>query len=75
MDTVQRAVSDSEVKSVVICGQNGIFCGGRHKHNYTSMGFIYSLIKIVPQEELQKLEYCTLIVDVMVVHGKYMHTY
>lgn len=28
VDTVQRAVSDPKVKSVVICGQNGIFCGG-----------------------------------------------
>ncbi|XP_029314225.1 peroxisomal bifunctional enzyme [Cottoperca gobio] len=28
VDTVQRALSDPEVKSVVICGQNGIFCGG-----------------------------------------------
>ncbi|XP_053184517.1 peroxisomal bifunctional enzyme [Scomber japonicus] len=28
VDTVQRALSDPKVKSVVICGQNGIFCGG-----------------------------------------------
>ncbi|CAL1582378.1 unnamed protein product [Knipowitschia caucasica] len=28
VDTVQRAVSDPQVKSVVICGQNGVFCGG-----------------------------------------------
>ncbi|CAB1430695.1 unnamed protein product [Pleuronectes platessa] len=28
VDTVQRALSDPEVKSVVVCGQNGIFCGG-----------------------------------------------
>ncbi|KAK7939528.1 hypothetical protein WMY93_002854 [Mugilogobius chulae] len=28
VDTVQKAVSDPQVKSVVICGQNGIFCGG-----------------------------------------------
>ncbi|XP_033966360.1 peroxisomal bifunctional enzyme [Pseudochaenichthys georgianus] len=28
VDTVQRALSDPNVKSVVICGQNGIFCGG-----------------------------------------------
>ncbi|KAF7658721.1 hypothetical protein LDENG_00008770 [Lucifuga dentata] len=28
VDTVQKALSDSEVKSVVICGQNGVFCGG-----------------------------------------------
>ncbi|XP_042350079.1 peroxisomal bifunctional enzyme [Plectropomus leopardus] len=28
VDTVQRAISDPQVKSVVICGQNGVFCGG-----------------------------------------------
>nr|XP_019945842.1 PREDICTED: peroxisomal bifunctional enzyme [Paralichthys olivaceus] len=28
VDTVKRALSDPEVKSVVVCGQNGIFCGG-----------------------------------------------
>lgn len=28
VDTVVRALSDPEVKSVVICGQNGKFCGG-----------------------------------------------
>uniref|UniRef100_UPI003AAA7D12 peroxisomal bifunctional enzyme n=1 Tax=Centroberyx gerrardi TaxID=166262 RepID=UPI003AAA7D12 len=28
VDTVQRALSDPKVKSVVICGQNGKFCGG-----------------------------------------------
>lgn len=28
VDTVQKALSDSKVKSVVICGQNGMFCGG-----------------------------------------------
>ncbi|GAA6235870.1 peroxisomal bifunctional enzyme isoform X1 [Lates japonicus] len=28
VDTVERALSDPKVKSVVICGQNGIFCGG-----------------------------------------------
>ncbi|KAM7407567.1 hypothetical protein PAMA_003338 [Pampus argenteus] len=28
VDTVERALSDPDVKSVVICGQNGIFCGG-----------------------------------------------
>lgn len=28
VDTVQKAVSDPKVTSVVICGQNGIFCGG-----------------------------------------------
>uniref|UniRef100_UPI0037E8696E peroxisomal bifunctional enzyme n=1 Tax=Semicossyphus pulcher TaxID=241346 RepID=UPI0037E8696E len=28
VDTVQRALSDPQVKSLVICGQNGIFCGG-----------------------------------------------
>ncbi|KAM9347007.1 peroxisomal bifunctional enzyme [Symphorus nematophorus] len=28
VDTVQRALSDPEVKSLVICGQNGVFCGG-----------------------------------------------
>nr|XP_057937731.1 peroxisomal bifunctional enzyme [Doryrhamphus excisus] len=28
VDTVKRALSDTEVKSVVICGQNGVFCGG-----------------------------------------------
>uniref|UniRef100_A0A3B4ABJ7 Peroxisomal bifunctional enzyme n=1 Tax=Periophthalmus magnuspinnatus TaxID=409849 RepID=A0A3B4ABJ7_9GOBI len=28
VDTVRRAVSDPQVKSVVICGQNGVFCGG-----------------------------------------------
>ncbi|XP_072300494.1 peroxisomal bifunctional enzyme [Eucyclogobius newberryi] len=28
VDTVQKAVSDPQVKSVVICGQNGVFCGG-----------------------------------------------
>ncbi|XP_070694739.1 peroxisomal bifunctional enzyme isoform X2 [Pempheris klunzingeri] len=28
IDTVQRSLSDPKVKSVVICGQNGIFCGG-----------------------------------------------
>ncbi|XP_076018124.1 peroxisomal bifunctional enzyme [Genypterus blacodes] len=28
VDTVQRALGDSEVKSVVICGQGGVFCGG-----------------------------------------------
>ncbi|XP_063070035.1 peroxisomal bifunctional enzyme isoform X2 [Engraulis encrasicolus] len=27
-DTVSRALGDPEVKSVVICGQNGVFCGG-----------------------------------------------
>lgn len=30
VDMVQRALSDSEVKSVVICGQNGVFCGGKN---------------------------------------------
>ncbi|XP_026233011.1 peroxisomal bifunctional enzyme [Anabas testudineus] len=28
VDTVEKALSDPKVKSVVICGQNGIFCGG-----------------------------------------------
>ncbi|XP_067459506.1 peroxisomal bifunctional enzyme [Thunnus thynnus] len=28
VDTVKRALSDPEVKSLVICGHNGIFCGG-----------------------------------------------
>ncbi|KAM3861759.1 peroxisomal bifunctional enzyme [Diretmus argenteus] len=28
VDTVARAIGDTEVNSVVICGQNGIFCGG-----------------------------------------------
>ncbi|XP_037646445.1 peroxisomal bifunctional enzyme-like [Sebastes umbrosus] len=28
VDTLERAISDPKVKSVVICGQNGIFCGG-----------------------------------------------
>eukprot|EP00064_Thunnus_orientalis_P013004 superscaffoldBa00002062_g13041 len=28
VDTVKRALSDPQVKSVVICGHNGIFCGG-----------------------------------------------
>ncbi|XP_005723414.1 peroxisomal bifunctional enzyme [Pundamilia nyererei] len=28
VDLMQRALSEPEVKSVVICGQNGIFCGG-----------------------------------------------
>ncbi|XP_023257003.1 peroxisomal bifunctional enzyme [Seriola lalandi dorsalis] len=28
VDTVKRALGDPKVKSVVICGQNGIFCGG-----------------------------------------------
>ncbi|XP_077435388.1 peroxisomal bifunctional enzyme [Vanacampus margaritifer] len=28
VDTVKRALGDPEVKSVVICGQNGMFCGG-----------------------------------------------
>uniref|UniRef100_A0A3Q0QUI1 Peroxisomal bifunctional enzyme n=1 Tax=Amphilophus citrinellus TaxID=61819 RepID=A0A3Q0QUI1_AMPCI len=28
VDMMQRALSEPEVKSVVICGQNGIFCGG-----------------------------------------------
>lgn len=28
VDTVKRALSDPDVKSVVICGHNGIFCGG-----------------------------------------------
>ncbi|KAM6978496.1 peroxisomal bifunctional enzyme [Tautogolabrus adspersus] len=28
VDTVQKALSDPKVKSVVICGQNGMFCGG-----------------------------------------------
>lgn len=30
-DTVKRALSDAKVKSVVICGQNGVFCGGMDK--------------------------------------------
>ncbi|XP_077583622.1 peroxisomal bifunctional enzyme [Stigmatopora nigra] len=28
VDTVKTALDDHEVKSVVICGQNGVFCGG-----------------------------------------------
>ncbi|XP_074515612.1 peroxisomal bifunctional enzyme [Sebastes fasciatus] len=28
VDTVKKALSDPKVKSVVICGQNGVFCGG-----------------------------------------------
>ncbi|XP_061736076.1 peroxisomal bifunctional enzyme [Nerophis ophidion] len=28
VDTVKRALGDPKVKSIVICGQNGIFCGG-----------------------------------------------
>lgn len=28
VDTVKKALGDPKVKSVVICGQNGIFCGG-----------------------------------------------
>ncbi|XP_054644240.1 peroxisomal bifunctional enzyme [Dunckerocampus dactyliophorus] len=28
VDTVKRALGDAEAKSIVICGQNGIFCGG-----------------------------------------------
>ncbi|KAM4561191.1 peroxisomal bifunctional enzyme [Fundulus diaphanus] len=28
VDTMHRALSEPEVKSVVICGQNGTFCGG-----------------------------------------------
>ncbi|CAG09301.1 unnamed protein product [Tetraodon nigroviridis] len=27
-EAVQRALGDQEVQSVVICGQNGLFCGG-----------------------------------------------
>lgn len=29
VDTVKRALADLKVMSVVICGQNGIFCGGK----------------------------------------------
>lgn len=28
VDTVEKALGDPKVKSVVICGQNGVFCGG-----------------------------------------------
>lgn len=28
-ETVTRALHDPEVKSVVICGENGVFCGGK----------------------------------------------
>lgn len=28
VEAVQRALGDQEVQSVVICGQNGLFCGG-----------------------------------------------
>ncbi|KAM8857974.1 peroxisomal bifunctional enzyme [Synchiropus picturatus] len=28
VDTVEQALSDPKVKSLVICGQNGMFCGG-----------------------------------------------
>uniref|UniRef100_A0A3B5K103 Peroxisomal bifunctional enzyme n=1 Tax=Takifugu rubripes TaxID=31033 RepID=A0A3B5K103_TAKRU len=28
VDSVKRALGDQKVKSVVICGQNGVFCGG-----------------------------------------------
>ncbi|CAJ1079240.1 peroxisomal bifunctional enzyme [Xyrichtys novacula] len=28
VDSVEKALSDPKVKSVVICGQNGMFCGG-----------------------------------------------
>lgn len=28
VDTMERALSDPSAKSVVICGQNGMFCGG-----------------------------------------------
>lgn len=31
VDTVKQALSDANVKSVVICGQNGVFCGGMDK--------------------------------------------
>lgn len=31
VDTVKQALSDATVKSVVICGQNGVFCGGMDK--------------------------------------------
>ncbi len=28
VDTMQKALTDPKVRSVVICGQNGMFCGG-----------------------------------------------
>lgn len=28
VDMMKRALGDQKVKSVVICGQNGVFCGG-----------------------------------------------
>lgn len=28
VDMVKRALGDRKVKSLVICGQNGVFCGG-----------------------------------------------
>ncbi|XP_051259018.1 peroxisomal bifunctional enzyme [Dicentrarchus labrax] len=36
VDTVKRALSEPKVKSVVICGQNGIFCGGADIREFAS---------------------------------------
>lgn len=33
VDSVKRALGDQKVKSVVICGQNGVFCGGMDGYN------------------------------------------
>lgn len=40
VDLMQRALSEPEVKSVVICGQNGIFCGGMHIYFFIFLFFI-----------------------------------
>lgn len=47
VDMVKRALGDQKVKSVVICGQNGVFCGGINM-------FILSLQSKTKQMQLQK---------------------
>lgn len=43
-DSLKRAFSDSKVKCVVICGSNGVFCGGMD----TFAGSIVSFISCYP---------------------------
>lgn len=50
VNTVKRALKDSKVNAVVICGQNGSFCGGKlfylYSKNLNSLSVVAVLKKI-----------------------------
>ncbi|XP_034042438.1 peroxisomal bifunctional enzyme [Thalassophryne amazonica] len=47
VDAVKRAISDSDVKAVVICGQNGKFCGGADIREFGKVMSGPSIIEII----------------------------